>query len=207
MKFQHILLFAATCALALAQTSQTDSVPVPDSTDIQPANAQTQSAAPEQVDAGEESVQDDTDAAENPSVDDTPAPVPTDSEVQGQAEAAETKADADEENAGEISDDYEKAGDVAAAETNGQESEVDLPAPGANIDELDAKDAEDKAGAEKEEDKKDTDKEEKKDHDNLAAKVATSLGGAAALTGAGVFLWVKKSKKNTRLQSINSQLV
>jgi len=112
--------------------------------------------------------------------------------------AAELQND-DADAAAEISDDYDEVAGVENATTLAEESDAyDENNSAATVDQLDAGDGQEKSEVDEE--------EEKEEETSMDAKVAGGLAGAAILSSAGIFIWVRKSNK-PRIQSVNSRLL
>jgi len=192
MKFQTILLFAAATTFAFA-----NSLEVSDTEDVAPVNEDAGVASepegPADESKAEENPADESKAEENPADDeaekqdddvaenDTPADDSKAEETPSKDDAEGDKpADAD---AAEGSDDYDEENGNATDAADGEGSDDYNAEEGTgNVEDQDVKDAEEDSA----------DEEEGVDSTTVAAGIA----GAAALSSAGIFLWVKRSKQS-----------
>jgi len=233
MKFQSILLFAATAAFAYANSldvSEDEDAVAPGSTDAgvssepegidnpsNPSNplvteididADTPAGNEETPDSGDVASSDNTpdnanaiDTPDNADAIDTPADSTTadDTPLTDSANPSDDIA-----NAGEGSDDYgddnginaaDNAG-VADGEAAGEGSDDygdnEQPAEGGNAEGVDANDVNGEDG----EDGDAAEQSAAEEEDSSNAGIAAGIAGAAALSSAGVFLWVKRSKRS-----------
>ncbi|KAL6612505.1 hypothetical protein U3516DRAFT_664275 [Neocallimastix sp. 'constans'] len=197
MKFQSILLFAATAAFAYANSldvSEDEDAVAPGSTDAgvssepegidNPSNPSNPLVTEIDIDAdtpaGNEETPDSGDVASSDNTPDNANAIDT----PDNADAIDTPADsttADDtpltDTAGEGSDDY---------------GDNEQPAEGGNAEGVDANDVNGEDG----EDGDAAEQSAAEEEDSSNAGIAAGIAGAAALSSAGVFLWVKRSKRS-----------
>ncbi|ORY24032.1 hypothetical protein LY90DRAFT_118112 [Neocallimastix californiae] len=184
MKFQTILLFAAATSFAFA-----NSLEVSDTEDVAPVNEDAGVASEPEAPADETKAEEnpaDEDAQENPADEDVEKPeddvAENDTPADDETKDDETKSDETPADA-EGSDDYDEENGQAtdAADGEGSDDYNDEEGTG-KVEDQDVKDAEEDSA----------DEEEGVDGTTVAAGIA----GAAALSSAGIFLWVKRSKQS-----------
>jgi len=207
MKFQTALLFIAATSFALAA----ESVEVSDIEDFSPANVQEDSGVksePESLDAGNDLPntlpegddlpdtlpEEPVDIPSTPPVTDDSADVAS-NEVAPSTEPTQEETPIDSANAeekpvteaanGEYSDDYGDSNEIEKVDGADVAADDNIAAEIENVENADA------AAADVGDDAEDSADE----NDSSDATIAAGLAGAAALSSAGIFIWVKRSRR------------
>jgi len=194
MKFQTILLFAAATSFAFA-----NSLEVSDTEDVAPVNEDagvaSEPEAPADETKAEENPADETKAEENPADEDAQEN-PADEDVEKpEDDVAENDTPADDETKDDETKSDETPADAEGSddydEENGQATDA---ADGEGSDDYDAEEG---TGKVEDQDVKDAEEDSADEEEGVdGTTVAAGIAGAAALSSAGIFLWVKRSKQS-----------
>jgi hypothetical protein len=204
MKFQNILLLAAATLVYANALELSD-----DETDLAPNTEDIGISSEPETGLDEPSTPDNTsldaplDAKdESPEENDIDSTIidntsPESVEQEGDPEIDDSPDDASLDNAeaaGEVSDDYgpDEAVKGAEGEASDDYGDDEKPTEGNSVDDLDVNDVDaDAAGATSEV----SEGEGEEDDSSDTAAFAAGIAGAAALSSAGIFLWVKRAKR------------
>lgn len=206
MKFRTILLLTATASLALANAL--DISDVEDDAGIINQDDNIESEIDDTIDkidevnpdAIDDIIPDDAIPEVDEKKDDDVINDGEASDDYNTVEGAEGAEEAAGEAAGEASDDYDEIAGLLDADGEGSD-DYDSGISIEKIDELDA------AEGEKADTDADAGADEKSDNEDDSgsdATVAAGIAGAAALSSAGIFLWIRKSKRTDTVEHFNS---